>query len=86
MSNYQEYNLTKVGNNYNQYMLFGDKNGEQGDLIATINDLHHAELIIEFLNQMLEEEQLNPDPCNGCDYNVGLCTVDCDNFEQHTRR
>ena len=57
MSEYQEFNLTKVGNNYGQYMLFGDNDGEQGDLIATFHDLHYAELAVAFLNQMLEEDK-----------------------------
>ena len=64
MSEYQEFNLTKVGNNYDQYMLFGDNEGEQGDLIATFHNLHYAELTVAFLNQMLEEEE--PESCGAC--------------------
>ena len=54
---YDEFNLTKVGNNYDEWMLFGDREGEYGDLIATFTSLHYAELAAEFLNQMVEEER-----------------------------
>ena len=56
MKQYQEYNLTKVGNNYDEWMLYGDNDDEQGDLIATIRGHDHAFAIAELLNQMLEED------------------------------
>ena len=50
---YQEFYLSKVGNDYDQYMLVGIKDG-QGNTIATYNDLHYAELAVAFLNQMID--------------------------------
>ena len=55
---YDEFNLSKVGNNYDDWMLFGDREGEQGDLIATFTSLYYAELVVELLNNMLSEEVL----------------------------
>lgn len=57
MNEYQEYNLVKVGNNYDQWMLYGDKDGERGDWIATFNDKNHAKLVVEFFNQRIKEAQ-----------------------------
>ena len=55
---YIEFSLSRVATpDYTpQYALYGDK--EQGfDRLAVFFDLHYAELVTEFLNQMLEEVQ-----------------------------
>ena len=57
MTEYQEYNLSKdaTPDHAPQYTLYGDKEGERGDRIATFYNKHYAELCAEFLNQMVEE-------------------------------
>ena len=54
---YEEFYLSKVGNDYDQYMLIGS-DGMNGDTIATFFDLYYAELVTELLNNMLDEEVL----------------------------
>jgi len=56
---YEEFYLSKVGNDYDQWMLIGvDENRSQGDTIATFTSLYYAELVTELLNNMLSEEVL----------------------------
>ena len=54
---YEEFYLSKVGNDYDQYMLIGS-DGYQGDTVATFFDHYYAELVTELLNNMLSEEVL----------------------------
>ena len=54
---YDEFYITKVGNNYDQWMLIGvGADRGQGDTIALYYGKYYAELAAEFLNQMVEEE------------------------------
>ena len=54
---YEEFYLSKVGNDYDQWMLIG-VDGINGDTIATFFDHYYAELVTELLNNMLSEEVL----------------------------
>ena len=57
MNEYKEFSLVKnaTPDYAPQYTLYGDKE-EGNDRLAIFFDLHYAELAVEFLNKMLEEE------------------------------
>ena len=70
MNGYQEFYLSKVGNNYDQYMLVGIREDGTDDTIAAYNNLYYAELAASFLNKMIEENECpycNGGGCFNCD-------------------